>query len=199
MYKRLLIATFILLGLTFLLGALPIHGEQEVYENVVRLHVIANSDSEEDQALKLTVRDAVLDKTQDIFASCKTKEEAELVLSQNLATIEKIAQETIIAAGYDYNVSVAIGEENYPTKSYESCCFPSGEYTSLRIMIGGADGQNWWCVLFPPMCVGVASNAEESFAQVGLTGDQYNIITQTDKPKYKARFKILEAIEGVMN
>ena len=77
MYKRLLIATFILLGLTFLLGALPIHGEQEVYENVVRLHVIANSDSEEDQALKLTVRDAVLDKTQDIFASCKTKEEAE--------------------------------------------------------------------------------------------------------------------------
>ena len=196
MYKRLLIVTIVILGLTFLLSLLPIHGEDAIYENVLRLHVIANSDSEEDQALKLRVRDAILQKTESLFEKCKTKEEAQETLLKSLNVIEKTAQDTIVEQGYSYNVKIELGEEEYPTKNYESCCFPSGEYTSLRVKIGEAEGENWWCVLFPPMCVGSAS-AGDAFAQVGLSGDQYNIITQTQKPKYKIRFKLLEAINGI--
>lgn len=194
MYKRLLIVTIVILGLTFLLSLLPIHGESEIYTNVLRLHVIANSDSEEDQSLKLCVRDKVLEATQDIFKDCKTRQEAEEILTANLDYIEKIAKEEVAAKGYSYDVTVELGKEEYPTKNYESCCFPSGEYTSLRINIGNAAGQNWWCVLFPPMCVGAATN-NDAFAEVGLTGEQYNIITQTQKPKYKVRFKLLETFE----
>ena len=194
MYKRLLIATITVLGLSIILSMLPIHGETEIYENVLRLHVLANSDGEEDQALKLAVRDEVLKETQELFADCKTREEAQEILTQNLGVIQRTAQDAVRSAGYSYSVTVELGEEEYPTRNYESCCFPAGEYISLRIKIGEAQGQNWWCVLFPPMCVGAATN-DNAFAEVGLTGDQYNIITQTEKPKYKVRFKLLEAFE----
>ena len=193
MYQRLLIVTILILCLTVIVNALPIHGEAEIYDNVVRLHVIANSDSEEDQNLKLAVRDAVLKKTQDLFKNCKTKAEAEKSVAQNLTLIEETARNTVVSKGYDYDVSVEIGEEEYPTKNYEGCCFPAGKYMSLRIKIGEAVGQNWWCVLFPPLCLGAASKSEQTFAQVGLSQDQYNMITQTEKPQYKIRFKILEA------
>ncbi len=197
MYKRLLIVTFTILGLTVLLSALPIHGEKDIYENVLRLHVIANSDSDEDQALKLKVRDEVLSQTQELFKDCKSRSEAEKILNERLSLIEATAEKTVREEGYNYDVTVELGEEEYPTKNYESCCFPAGKYLSLRIKIGEADGQNWWCVLFPPMCLSAASNNADAFTQVGLTGDQYNIITQTNEPKYKVRFKILEAIEGI--
>lgn len=198
MYKRLLIITIVILGLTIILSLLPIHGETEVYSNVLRLHVLANSDSEEDQALKLAVRDEVLVATQDMFKNCKTKEEAQKILIENLDIIEKTAKSTVDLWGYNYDVTVKLGQEEYPTKNYESCCFPAGEYVSLRINIGKAEGQNWWCVLFPPMCVGAATKGN-AFAEVGLTGEQYNIITQTENPKYKVRFKMLEAFESAIN
>ena len=194
MYRKLLIFTVCVLGLTVLLGFLPVHGETQIYENVLRLHVLANSDSEEDQELKLKVRDAVLEYTESIFEPCTNKEEAQKILNENLDAIRDIAQDTVYSGGYDYEVSIELGEEEYPTKNYESCCFPSGKYTSLRIMIGSAQGKNWWCVLFPPLCLSAAAEGGEAFAQVGLNDYQYGIITQTDSPKYKARFKILEAI-----
>ena len=199
MYKRLLTVTFIILGLAFILSILPIHGETDVYTNVLRLHVIANSDSQEDQTLKLKVRDAVLDRTEQLFKGCKTRDEASKILNENLELIEATATDTVKKEGYDYKISVSIGEEEYPTKNYESCCFPSGEYLSLQIKIGEAVGENWWCVLFPPMCVSAAGDSADAFAQVGLTDTQYNIITQTNEPKYKVRFKILEVIEGAVN
>ena len=198
MYKKLIVITIVILGLAVVLSALPIHGETEIYQNVVRLHVLANSDSEEDQSLKLKVRDKVLLETQELFKDCKTRDEAQSILSQNLGKIENIAKKAIENEGYNYNVTVELGKEEYPTKNYESCCFPSGEYLSLRIKIGEAEGQNWWCVLFPPMCVGAASK-QDAIAEVGLTGDQYNIITQTEKPKYKVRFKLLETFGKFVN
>ena len=197
MYKKLIAVAFAVLGLVIVLSVLPIHGENEIYQNVLRLHVIANSDSEEDQALKLKVRDKVLEETQELFKDCKTRDEAKSVLQQNLEQIENISEQVIAAEGYSYSVSVELGEEDYPTKNYESCCFPSGEYLSLQIKIGIADGQNWWCVLFPPMCVGAASSGD-AFAEVGLTGDQYNIITQSSDAKYKVRFKLLEAFDAAV-
>lgn len=197
MYKRLLIFTFCVIALTVILTLLPIHGEAAVYDSVVRLHVLANSDNEQDQELKLKVRDAVLEGTSELFSSCKTKEEAERKITDNIDLIKDIAQEVIRKNGYDYSVQVLVGQEDYPTRTYGSFCFPSGEYTSLQIMIGDAEGQNWWCVLFPPLCLNAASDSDVS-VEVGLTGGQYNIITQTDRPKYKARFKILETIEGAI-
>ncbi len=191
-----------LILLAAVLGALfflPVHGEEEIYGTVVRLHVLANSDSEEDQALKLRVRDAVLTVTSPLVENCRTQEEAVAVLDAHMSELADTARAVIEAAGRDDEVSVTLGLEDYPTRTYENCCFPAGEYVSLRICIGEAAGQNWWCVLFPPLCLSAATaerNNEDAFLQVGLSKDQYGIITETGKTKYKVRFKVLEVVQG---
>ena len=192
--------------LLFLLGlfsVLPIHGEQEIYESVVRLHVLANSDSEQDQALKLKVRDEVLRVTEPLLAGCESREQAEQILTEHTEEIRAAAQAVVYEQGYDYPVSVLLGKEEYPTRNYENCCFPSGTYMSLRVCIGDAEGQNWWCVLFPPLCLSAASaddtqSNEEAFVSVGLTGEQYRVITRTDDVKYRIRFKILETVQDLL-
>ena len=198
MPKRFCVAIVILLVVMMAVSFLPVHGEQEVYDTVVRLHVLANSDSEEDQALKMEVRDTVLEAAAPYLEGCTTQEEAVQSLTLHLSDLEAVAAETIVAEGYDYPVTVLLGEEDYPTRTYESCAFPAGSYVSLRVCIGEAEGQNWWCCLFPPLCLSAASaksDNEDAFVQVGLTKDQYGIITETGKTKYKVRFKILEVIE----
>lgn len=188
----------ILCVLFLFIGLMPVHGESEIYDSVLRLHVIANSDSDEDQSLKLKVRDAVLEAGEDIFSDCVSREDAIAAVEENIDLIESVALNTINEEGYPYSVSVEIGEEDYPTKSYGSLCFPSGEYLSLRIVIGEGAGENWWCVLFPPMCLAASSaktSDEDAFISVGLNKDQYGIITETDKPTYNVRFRILEVIE----
>ena len=181
-------------------GLLPVHGEAEIYDKVLRLHVVANSDSDEDQALKLAVRDAVIESQRLICADCKNVEEARAVLSSRLGEIKQCAMEEIQRQGYDYPVRVILGNETYPTKNYGSLCFPSGEYLSLRVLIGEAEGQNWWCVLFPPLCLGAASSAksnQDAFISVGLTPEQYKVITESGDPIYQARFKLLEVLEDL--
>lgn len=181
-----------------LLCALPIHGESEIYDSVLRLHVIANSDTQEDQELKLRVRDAILTASEDMLKSATTREEAATLIGQNIDALTNAAEQEIARCGYDYPVNITLSQEEYPTKSYESFCFPSGEYLSLRVMIGNSSGQNWWCVLFPPLCLSAATekrDAEDAFIAAGLTGEQYKIITETDNVKYTARFKILEVLE----
>ena len=190
-----LVLAVVVLGVLFFL---PVHGEGEIYDTVVRLHVRANSDSEEDQALKLRVRDAVLDVTGELVADCTTQEEAVSVLEAHMADLELAARSVIAAEGRDDAVSVILGRETYPTRTYESCCFPAGEYVSLQVLIGAAEGQNWWCVLFPPLCLSAATEGgEDAFVQVGLSKDQYGIITETGKTKYKVRFKVLELWQGL--
>ena len=198
MSNRISVAIIILLVCLMALSFLPVHGEGEVYDTVVRLHVLANSDSEADQALKLRVRDAVLEVSAPMVEDCATQAEAVETLTAHLAELEAAAAEVIAAEGYDYPVTVLLGEEDYPTRTYESCAFPAGTYVSLRVCIGEAEGQNWWCCLFPPLCLSAAtakSDNEDAFIQVGLTKDQYGIITETGKTKYKVRFKILEVLE----
>ena len=198
MPKRFYVAIVILLITMMAISFLPVHGEQEIYDTVVRLHVLANSDSEEDQALKLTVRDAVLEAAAPYLDGCTTRDEAIASLTPHLSELEAVAATAVAAEGYDYPVTVLLGEEEYPTRVYESCAFPAGTYVSLRVCIGKAEGQNWWCCLFPPLCLTAAtaeSDNEDAFIQVGLTKDQYGIITETEKTKYKVRFKILEVIE----
>ena len=176
---------------------LPIHGEEKIYESVVRLHVLANSDSDADQALKLKVRDGILSYVSPRVIDCKSREEAIEVLSSELDEIERVASEIIALEGYSHSVEVTLTLEDYPTRNYEAMSFPSGEYVSLRVLIGEAQGQNWWCVLFPPLCLSAATEKsvnEDAFIAVGLTSDQYKIITESDDARYYLRFKLLEAI-----
>ena len=198
MPKKFYVAIVILLVTMMALSFLPVHGEREVYDTVVRLHVLANSDSEADQALKLKVRDAVLAASAPLVQDCTTQAEAVETLTAHLTDLEAAASAVISSEGYDYPVTVLLGEEDYPTRTYESCAFPAGTYVSLRVLIGSGEGQNWWCCLFPPLCLSAAtakSDNEDAFIQVGLTKDQYGIITETGKTKYKVRFKLLEVLE----
>lgn len=193
MKKILILITAFTLGV-LALNFLPVHGEETIYDSVIRLHVIAASDGEDEQALKLAVRDAVLGELASISEACSTREEAEASLAARLDDVRAIAAQTVAEAGFDYDVSVTLGKEKYPTRSYESVCFPAGEYTSLRITIGEGEGKNWWCVLFPQLCLAGAKNAESAFIEVGLTPEQYRVITETDDPKYRLRFKIIDVI-----
>ena len=198
MYKRLFAFALCLILLIGVLSFLPVHGESQLYQSVVRLHVLANSDSDEDQNLKLIVRDKVLEKATSLLSECNSQKEAQTIIESNLYVFESVAQSTVISEGYEYEVSIKLSDEKYPTKSYESCCFPSGNYLSLQILIGEAKGQNWWCVLFPPLCLSAASEGSEASAEVGLTGEQYNVITETENPKYKVRFKLLEVFDSAL-
>ena len=198
--KKLLICALVILGISFIAGLLPIHGEEEIYDTVVRLHVVANSDSDEDQALKLKVRDGVIEVVTPVVKECKTQEEAIKAIESAIPEIESRAKEVLALEGYDYSVKILLGEEYYPTKTYETCAFPEGEYVSLRVLIGEGEGENWWCCLFPPLCLSAATdgadeNNEDAFISVGLTGEQYKLITETKQTKYRVRFKILEAIQ----
>ncbi len=201
MQKRLLTVTLCICAVWLLVGLLPVHGEEEIYDTVVRLHVLANSDSEEDQALKLEVRDAVLEVTAPLLRDCKTQDEARELLLSRFPEIQAAAERVIADAGRNDSVTLTLDLEDYPERTYDSFCFPAGTYLSLRVSIGAGEGQNWWCCLFPPICKSTATvstnSAEDAFVQVGLTPDQYKIITETDRPVYKVRFKLLELIRGL--
>ncbi|MCR4403200.1 MAG: stage II sporulation protein R [Firmicutes bacterium] len=121
-------------------------------ENLIRLHVVANSDSPEDQALKLAVRDAVLARAKDILGSVATKEEAWRVLREDAGKIEAVASERVLAAGKSYGAQVEMGTFPFPERTYGSVTLPGGNYDAVRVILGAGKGRNWWCVLFPPLC-----------------------------------------------
>ncbi len=194
--KKLLALILIVCITVLTLSILPVHGEEEIYDSVLRLHVLANSDSESDQALKLAVRDKIITMTRELGSECKTLDEVCAQVQNNLEDICDVALEVIREWGYDYSVEVSLGRESYPRRTYESLCFPAGEYLSLQVKIGAAEGQNWWCVLYPPLCLDAATESnEDAFISVGLTDEQYKVITETKSPTYRARLKILEVIE----
>lgn len=199
MSKRFCVAIVVTLVLLLVLSYLPIHGEAKVYDTVLRLHVLANSDSEEDQALKLKVRDGVLAVTAPLLENAETRDQAEAIVRAHMADIQSAAEAVVAENGSEQAVTVMLDLEDYPTRNYESCAFPAGEYLSLRVCLGEAEGQNWWCVLFPPLCLSAATaknDAEDAFIQVGLSKEQYGIVTETQSRKYRVRFKILETVRG---
>ena len=199
MWKKLTGSVLIVMAALLFAGLMPVHGEDEIYDAVIRLHVLANSDTAEEQALKLEVRDAVLEVTAPLLEGCTDRAEAAALLESGMGDIQAAAEQVIDDAGRTDAVTMLLNEEDYPERNYDSFCFPAGSYLSLRVCIGEAAGQNWWCCLFPPLCLGAASvpadEAEESFLEVGLTPEQYKIITETDNPGYKIRFKLLELFE----
>ncbi len=193
----------VFLSALLLVGAfsiLPIHGEAQIYDNVIRLHVLANSDSEEDQALKLVVRDAVLCYTEPLLSGLESRDAAEQVLTGAIPQIERVCEQALLDKGYAAPVCVSLTKEDYPRRTYESLALPAGEYLSLQVKIDEAKGQNWWCVLFPPLCMSAAStNSELNCLSAGLTQEQYRLIADTDDTKYQLRFKILELAEQVFS
>ena len=187
--------TVLTLCALLLFCVLPIHGEGQIYDKVLRLHVIANSDGDADQALKLAVRDAVLDYTAPLLGSAESLAESAGIIEAHKSEIEAVAKSALKARGCGDSVSLAVCRERYPMKDYESFCFPSGEYLSVKVMIGESAGKNWWCVLFPRLCTDLATSKEEQFVAVGFTPEQYKIITESDTATYKIRFRFLEFFE----
>lgn len=170
---------------------LPTQEEYEIYESTIRLHVLANSDSKEDQALKLKVRDAILKRANTYDTD--NKEIALEKIKEEKNELIKIAKSVIEKEGKSYDVSIEIGQESYPKREYEGFSLPAGEYTSVRVLIGEGAGKNWWCVLYPPLCTSLATEYdEESCLEVGLTKNQYDLITSNEKGQYKIKFKLLE-------
>lgn len=192
--KGLTVFTSLVLIICALCSFMPLADEAEIYDNTVRLHVIANSDSEHDQSVKLSVRDAVLEKITAITQDCTSVEEAEAAITENIGVICDVAQNALFELGEDKEVSVTLSEEYYPTRDYEDFSLPAGNYTSLRVMIGEAEGHNWWCVLYPELCTNTAKTGE-TLVQTGFSKDQIDILTGGEEPKYRLKFKILEIFE----
>ena len=178
---------------------IPTGKDMKIYDSLIRLHVIAESDSQRDQELQLKVRDALLTEVSALTEGCKSRDEAELVLKDNTEYFASISEDTLRQNGSDAPVTVTVGWEKYPERSYDGLRLPSGEYCSMRVMIGEAEGQNWWCVLFPPLCVGSATEVEEKLVSVGFSPDQVKVLTDTDSPKYRIRFKILDVLGSLFS
>ena len=187
-----IIATILISMATFftLNAIIPTSEECEIYDSCVRLHILANSDSEGDQAVKLKVRDKMLEKISSYESN--SKEDALLKIEESKEELIAVAKSALAENGYDYDVDIELGVEEYPTRYYDDFSLPAGNYTSVRVLIGEGEGQNWWCVLYPPLCTSSAIKYDdEAYIDVGLTKDQYSLITQSNG-KYKIKFKILE-------
>ena len=197
-YKLKFFEIALLIGLAVFLtsGALALRTQDELADKVVRLHVLANSDSEEDQALKLRVRDAVLEQATAILEQSADRREAESRLRGQLLELERIAAKEIAAEGYDYPVTVNLENTDFPTKEYDGFTLPAGEYLALRVIIGEGKGQNWWCVVFPPLCTTAATDLEETAVAAGLDGEDISLITEEDEG-YVLKFRAVELWENL--
>lgn len=174
---------------------------EDLSNAVFRLHVIANSDSEEDQSLKLKVRDSLLHYMNTICSNCKTKEEAISIALDNQNEFQKIAEQTISENGYDYSVQININNFYFPTKNYGDISLPAGYYDALRVEIGEAKGKNWWCVMFPSLCFidvssGVVDNEAKQSLEDNLNEESYNIISENDNSEINFKFRLIEFFAG---
>ena len=170
---------------------------EDLSQAVFRLHVIANSDSKEDQELKLKVRDKLLEYMNIICADCNTKEEAIALAEDHKEDFQKIAEETIKENGFDYPVKININNFYFPTKNYGDISLPAGFYDALRVEIGNASGQNWWCVMFPSLCFidvssGIVDDEAKENLEENLNAESYNIISDKENSSFTFKFKIIE-------
>lgn len=179
--------------LTFFLGITNFAAETEdIADNVLRLHVLANSDSEEDQALKLKVRDAILESGRETFSGAANAKEAEERIIADSDKLLATAQAVIQEEGYDYDVTLEVTDDSFPTRTYGDITLPAGEYRAVRLVIGEGGGKNWWCVMFPALCL---PGASETSLDAVLTDDEIELVESN--PKVDVRFKIAELFEGL--
>lgn len=164
-----------------------------IRENTLRLHILANSDSPADQALKLKIRDAVLSHSGELFSGCDTRQKMVSAAQEQLSDIQRIAEQTAMQNGYDLPVTVSVTDMFFETRRYDNVLLPAGTYTAVRIELGEAAGKNWWCVLYPPLCV--------SAAQTGFTEEEAQIsdslLQQEELPRYRVRLAVVEWWESL--
>lgn len=173
-----------------------------ISSSVFRLHVIANSDSTEDQNLKYLVRDALIDYMNSVSKNSNSKDEAISIAYQHKSDFYKIAKKVINDNGYDYNVNISIGNFTFPTKNYGDISLPAGYYDALKVEIGNASGQNWWCVMFPPLCfvdisTGIVPEDSKETIKDSLHTEEYNLINSAQTADVKFKFKLLEFFQNI--
>jgi stage II sporulation protein R len=170
---------------------------EDLENSVFRLHVIANSDSKEDQNLKYIVRDKLLQYLNSYLSNTSTKEDAIKIANEHLDEFKQVAINTIKEQGYSYNVNVKVGNFEFPTKTYGDISLPAGFYDALRVEIGEAKGQNWWCVMFPPLCFvdvtsGVVPEESKKELQNNLSEEEFALISDNQSSNIQFKFKLLE-------
>ena len=169
----------------------------DIAESVFRLHILANSDSKEDQELKIKVRNSLLDYMNSLCSNCKSKEEAIILVEQNKEKFREIALNTVKENGYNYDVKINIGNFQFPTKNYGDISLPAGFYDALRVEIGEAKGQNWWCVMFPPLCFvdissGSVPDESKKLMEDNLSEEEFALVSDSSNTEIQFKFKILE-------
>ena len=172
----------------------------DIADSVFRLHVIANSDSDEDQNLKYIVRDKVIEYMSSVSQNASSKEEVIEIAKANLDKFQTIAAQTIKDNGYTYSVNVEVGNFSFPSKRYGDITLPPGYYDALRIKIGKAEGQNWWCVMFPPLCFvdvtsGVVPDESKEIMKENLSKEEFDLISKNSN-EVKVKFKIVEVLQN---
>ncbi len=188
-YIHLLVLALILAGMAL---TIPFFDScEELYSDVMRIHILANSDSAADQSLKLAVRDRVLEACARYYDGCSGKDEALDITRSHIGEIEAVAEREIRRRGFDYPVCARIVTDDFDTRYYGSFTMPAGRYDALRLTIGDGAGKNWWCVMYPSLCVGAAS-ADEMKEE--LDRGEYRVVTSD---KFDFRFRLVEYFEDV--
>lgn len=198
MKKRAISIALLLFACMILTGGYFLTAQQrDLSSKIVRLHVVANSDTDADQAVKLKVRDAVLETTGRILSG--QPEDPKQALADNLTQIQQAANRCLLEHGSSDQAVVTMGRELFPTREYETFSLPAGTYTALRVTIGQGQGHNWWCVVFPSICMTASTNEFEKAAQTaGLTNKEIGLITE-ENDGYVLKFKTLELIQKLRN
>ena len=193
----------ILLSLFILISAISYVDavSNNIADSVFRLHVIANSDSKEDQELKLKVRDELLSYMNIISKDSTNKQEAMQIVNEHKEEFTQIAKKVIKENGYNYTVNVQVGKADFPTKYYGDITLPAGTYDALKVQIGEAKGQNWWCVMFPPLCfvdvsTGIVPDNSKQELKQSLDNEEYDLISKTDNNEISFKFKIVELFQN---
>lgn len=190
------VALLVGLAVTLLWGVWSLQEQDALERKMIRLHVIANSDTAEDQALKLQVRDAVLVQATEILENAADMEEAQRTLQQVLPELEATAAEVVKEKGCAYRVSARLERTEFPEKVYDGFALPAGEYLALRLVIGEGAGQNWWCVVFPPLCMTAATDLEETAVAAGMAEEDLALMTE-ENTGYVLKFRSLELWESL--
>ena len=193
--KKLLV--LVLIAGAFFAGTV-IRDKKTLKDDIIRLHVVADSDNEADQAVKLQVRDAILAEVEQILATAENKKDAFVLLAQSLDHLQNTANEVLTALGVEDTAVVTLAEEAFPTRVYDTFSLPAGVYDSLRVTIGSGEGKNWWCVVFPKLCVPAASDeVEDVAAGAGFSDSLSNSLT--GRNGYQVRFFFLDCLGKLEN
>ena len=190
--RFLLLFSIFLLAVSVIWVFATLRDAKAVYDGVVRLHILADSDESDEQRLKLKVRDAILAAYGDMLSGQTSVEGAKDYLSGELSTIQALAERVVLSEGYPHAVEVRFCEEYYPTRVYEGFTLPAGRYTSLRVLIGSGEGKNWFCMVYPPLCT-ASCESDEALLEAGFSQSEVRLLTENEED-YTLRFKLVETV-----